>query len=130
MRNKSHVLVTLLSRECLYSGNWRSILSVRYYVLLLVTSPLLAEFFELHSVRCSVVMYSCKTILRSEATENLQLTYRSPLKLIVASLVTARRRQQVNSGGANCVRRREAPRKILLINIQKTKAKPLVCLMS
>ena len=31
MRNKSHVLVTLLSRECLYSGNWRSILSVRYY---------------------------------------------------------------------------------------------------
>ena len=34
MRNKSHVLVTLLSRECLYSGNWRSILSVRYYVLL------------------------------------------------------------------------------------------------
>ena len=36
MRNKSHVLVTLLSRECLYSGNWRSILSVRYYVLLAV----------------------------------------------------------------------------------------------
>ena len=34
MRNKSHVLVTLLSRECLYRGNWRSILSVRYYVLL------------------------------------------------------------------------------------------------
>ena len=30
------MLVTLLSRECLYSGNWRSILSVRYYVLLVI----------------------------------------------------------------------------------------------
>ena len=32
--SSDHVFVTLLSRECLYSGNWRSILSVRYYVLL------------------------------------------------------------------------------------------------
>ena len=33
--SSDHVFVTLLSRECLYSGNWRSILSVRYYVLLI-----------------------------------------------------------------------------------------------
>ena len=33
VRNKSHVPVTLLSRECFYSGNWRSILLVRLYTL-------------------------------------------------------------------------------------------------
>ena len=35
--SSDHVFVTLLSRECLYSGNWRSILSVRYYVLLILS---------------------------------------------------------------------------------------------
>ena len=38
--SSDHVFVTLLSRECLYSGNWRSILSVRYYVLLTVFNAL------------------------------------------------------------------------------------------
>ena len=36
VRKIAHVQVTLLSRECFYSGNWRSILSVRYYVLLML----------------------------------------------------------------------------------------------
>ena len=47
--SSDHVFVTLLSRECLYSGNWRSILSVRYYVLLVLVTEVWAEPCRWHT---------------------------------------------------------------------------------
>ena len=47
MRKISHVLVMLLSRECFYSANWRSILLVRLYTLgRIVLNDLLNTYIE------------------------------------------------------------------------------------